>query len=391
MDNNFSIYVHIPFCDSKCYYCDFNSGIYAEEIKKKYFKFLKKEICQKKLKGQVSSIYFGGGTPSSVDAKYVCEILTTIKKNFNVSKDAEITIEGNPNSLTLEKLKAYFNAGFNRLSIGVQTLNKKSLEFIGRIQNKENLKKYKKSVKNAIKNAKKAGFENISGDLMLGLPENNIANLKKDVKFLAKNCNHISSYMLILEEGTPLFERIKNSDDREEKSIKEYEVANNILKKYGFKRYEISNFKKGKFASKHNLNYWACGEYLGFGLSAHSFVDNYRFYNPSSFEKYFAMKEFSKKKKDKEELMLEIRNDKTITAEKLTKKQSVEEMIMLALRTSDGLNLLEFKNKFYDLTKRKGKEIAELLSSGYIEGLPDKMVLTEKGIFVANQIILKLI
>ena len=195
----------------------------------------------------------------------------------------------------------------------------------------------------------------------------------------------------MLEEGTPLYKKLENKHDREENSVKEYEIASEILKKYGFERYEISNFKKGNFASKHNQNYWESGNYLGFGLSAHSYIDNYRFYNPMTFEKYFQMNDFPKRKKDEKELMEEIKSDRNITFEKLTKKQMATEMIMLTLRTANGLDLKEFNSKFYNLTKRKEAEILELLKGEYICGLPNKIILTEKGIFVANQVILKLI
>ena len=196
--DNLSIYVHIPFCESKCYYCDFVSGNYSNQVKEEYVNALVNEIQKYRINAKINSIYFGGGTPSCLTSSQIEKIFIAIKNNFQIDNNAEITIEANPNSLTKEKLVKYKNLGFNRLSLGVQTTNKKSLKFIGRIINKKLLKNYKKTVKKCLKNAKKIGFNNISADLMLGLPYNNIKNLKKDLKFLCKNVSHISTYMLMV-------------------------------------------------------------------------------------------------------------------------------------------------------------------------------------------------
>lgn len=391
--NEFSIYVHIPFCNSKCYYCDFCSFVENEKNIKKYFVALKNEIVQKKLKGKVKSIYLGGGTPSSVDEKYVINILNLIFKNFNVDKDAEITIEVNPNSLNKDKIQSYYNAGFNRLSMGVQTTNCKSLKYIGRITNEKILKNYKKNIKKLLKNAKKIGFKNISTDIILGLPFNNEKILIKDLKFLTKYCNHISTYMLMIEERTKLFTYNLDVENIDEMSSNQYEIVCQFLKNKNFERYEVSNFAKNQIFSKHNLNYWDRGEYLGFGLSAHSFLNPFRFYNTNNFEQYlkdFSKIEFATCKKETKQILSEAKKFDT-SVEKLNKKEAVEEKLMLSLRCARGLNLCEFNKNFYDIFKRKEKEIKFLIQSDLIKIEDGFLRLTDKGFLVANQIILKLL
>lgn len=391
---DYSIYVHIPFCNSKCYYCDFCSFVENENNIKKYFNSLKNEIKQNKIKNKIKSIYFGGGTPSSVNEKYIINILKLILNNFNVEKNAEITIEANPNSLSIKSLQAFYDAGFNRLSIGVQTTNKKSLKYIGRITEKNTLKNYKKNIKNILINAKKIGFLNISTDLILGLPFNNDKQLKKDLKFLIKYCNHISTYMLMVEEGTKLAKFNLNLEEVDENSARQYELVYNFLKDKNFERYEVSNFAKNKTYSKHNVNYWQRKNYLGFGLSAHSFIKPYRFYNTSNLQKYieyYSNPKFEINKKSEQEILQEVKRKEIVKVEKLSKKESMEEKIMLSLRCQNGLDLNEFKDEFFDLLSKKNDEIILLLKNDLIELKDNKIKLTEKGFLVANQVILKLI
>ena len=389
MNNTLSIYVHIPFCNSKCFYCDFFSLPQTDECKKKYINSLINEILSYKTNKQVSSIYFGGGTPSVVSENLICNVLEKIKENFIVKQDAEITIEANPCSLTLEKLKKYYNAGFNRISLGVQTTNKKSLEFIGRVYGK-NLKNYKKIVKNALKNIKKVGFKNISCDLMLGLPQNNKKHLNSDLKFLTKFTSHISTYMLMIEEGTKLFEKLKESEKTEQQALAEYDFVLEFLRKKNFERYEVSNFAKGGAYSRHNQNYWQGGDYLGFGAGAHSHISPIRFSNVENVEKYIDYYS-TVKPLNLNNLESELKNINIKDFEKLSKKEYAEEAIMLSLRTSSGLDVESFTTKFYDILEDKKEEINFLLENNLIYGLPNKIILTDKGFLVANQVILKLI
>lgn len=392
--NDCSIYVHIPFCCSKCYYCDFCSFVDNQKNINNYFKYLKKEILNKKIKNKIKTIYFGGGTPTSVDKKYLINILKLIINNFNVDKNAEITIEANPNTLDCNTLQSLYDAGFNRLSIGVQTTNKKSLEYIGRIQNKKLLKKYKINIKNNLKIAKKIGFNNISADLILGLPFNNENYLKKDLKFLTKYCNHISTYMLMVESGTKLETFNLNIDEIDENSARQYELVCDFLKCKNFERYEISNFAKDNSYSFHNLNYWNRGHYLGFGLSAHSFVNQYRFYNTNNLQKYFSFYKNLKtdnRRKNENDIIDFAKKSEIVNVEKLTSKEMAEEKIMLGLRCKFGLDLAEFESQFFDIRKKKKHEINLLLEQGLICIDHNILRLTNKGYLVANQVILKLI
>lgn len=392
--SEYSIYVHIPFCNSKCYYCDFCSFVENEKNIKKYFNCLKKEIKNNKIKNKINTIYFGGGTPTCVNKKYLINILKLILKNFNVQKNAEITIEANPNSLDVETLQALYSAGFNRLSIGVQTTNKKSLEYIGRLKNKKIINKYKNKIKNILKNAKKIGFLNISTDLILGLPFNNDKYLKKDLKFLIKYCNHISTYMLMVEDGTKLATFDLNLEKIDDDSVRQYEFVYNFLKSKNFERYEVSNFAKNETYSRHNINYWQRGNYLGFGLSAHSFVSPYRFSNSADFKKYLNFYESIDAEnvyKNEVEIIKSAKINPIVQVEKLTKKETIEEEIMLALRCSKGLDLSRFKTKFHDLLKVKGLEINKLINQEFLALENGFLRLTDKGFLVANQVILQLI
>jgi oxygen-independent coproporphyrinogen-3 oxidase len=381
MIKDVSIYVHIPFCNSKCYYCSFISSKQDSKTQDKYFKALKNEISDFESKNEyiVKTIYIGGGTPSCVDLKHIKTILNEIKKRFNVDKEVEITIECNPNSTTEEKLLFYKNIGINRISFGVQSFNKRSLDFIGRIQNdKKALKNYKKETIKILKKAKEFGFSNLSVDFILGLPYQTNFQLKKFIKQLSALVCHFSCYMLSIEENTKLAKLLPNGVS-EEKVAKQYEIAVKTLAKLGFDRYEISNFAKKRFESKHNSVYWNMGEYIGFGISAHSFYDKKRVANTEKLKEYI---DFYTEKQG---------NLAVKSIEKLTKEQLAEEMIMLALRTRKGLDLMKFKEKFYDLEIKKANIISLLLKSGFIKLENNFLFLTDKGYLVADKIILDLI
>ena len=329
MKNNMkelSIYIHIPFCEQKCIYCAFVSYCVNNEIKNKYFQNLKREIQERKTDREISSIYIGGGTPSCVDAKYIKEILEEIYANYNLKKDIEITIECNPNSVDEEKLKVYKNIGINRISFGVQSLDNDTLKKLGRLHNKD-------QVVCAINNAKKVGFKNISVDLLLGLENQNIQDFEKQLQeLIALDITHISAYMLEVEEGTKLFSMVENKEINlpiPEKTIEIYEKTVNFLKKNGFFRYEISNFSKIGYESKHNINYWKCNEYLGFGVAAYSYFEGYRFSNSINFNEY--------------------ENKENLLYEKIDNRERIEELIMLGLRCKFGFDFNEIIKLGYDI------------------------------------------
>ena len=377
MKQNIGIYVHIPFCEKKCDYCNFISFKTDDETKEKYVEYLLKEIgfFADKLKDyQIDTIFIGGGTPSTLRHNAIRNILNYITNNFDVASDAEITIEANPNSLTKEKLSEYKLAGVNRLSVGLQTYNDKLLKLIGRIHTC-------KEFDEAIKKAKSLGFENISADILLGLPTQKMRDVKNTLKHLLKlNLKHISAYGLIVEENTPLSKNLEKniySLPSEKLSLKMYEKTASILKKHGINRYEVSNFSKAGFESKHNLKYWTMQEYIGFGLSAHSFFDGKRWENTSNLNEYFDA--------------LDNNNLPQSQVEAENIESLKEEFVMTELRKENGFSLKKYENFFgTDILIEKQNAIAKLLNLGLISVENERLFATEKGFEVLNQIILEL-
>lgn len=380
-----SIYVHIPFCASKCFYCTFSSSVRNEIDQKNYFNALENEIASRsktKKNYLVKSIYFGGGTPSFVDENEIERILGIIEKCFEVSKEAEITIELNPSSTTLQKLKKYKQIGINRLSFGVQSFNKKSLLFVGRLQSENEAKLYKEKVFECLKMAKEVGFNNISCDFILGLPFQKTSEIRGFLNQLVPYVTHLSCYMLQLESGTKL-ESLMNGKVDEEKIALQYEIASKFLDKLGFVRYEISNFALPGFESKHNKVYWQRKEYLGFGQSASSFVGKTRLTNTSSFENYLEF--WSKKRLVSLPILKEV-----CIVENLTQEQEIEEEIMLSLRTKEGLDLNNFKKRFFDLICEKRSKINVLTNLNFVEIKDCFLKLTNSGILLENEIVCQL-
>lgn len=320
------IYVHIPFCLKKCKYCDFISFSNCEDKTTEYFDKLRLEIEEKskKYSTKVTSIYFGGGTPTLPTANLVCETLEIIKKNFFVCDSAEITIEGNPKTFSEEKLVEYKKAGFNRFSVGIQSFDEKELTDLGRAHTSL-------EGENALKIVSKY-FPNYSIDLMIGLQDQTPQKIKNSMdKALLYNPTHISCYMLIDEEGTLLHREIERGQylpKSEEETASLYKFTQNYLEEKGFLQYEISNFCKNNLYSQHNLGYWNMTDYLGLGLNAHSLIGNRRFYNTHNFEEYLS------------------NPTKEYVEENLTINDIEKEYIMLSLRTTFGVDLKFFNEKF---------------------------------------------
>ncbi len=367
MKTNSMIYIHIPFCNSKCFYCNFCSAKYDENIQEKYIEKLLEEIKFNSNKNtNISSIYIGGGTPSSINEKYIKKIIYEIKNNFNINKNAEISIEANPCSITESKLKLYNDIGINRISIGVQSLNNLQLKLIGR-------KHTKKQAINAIKLAKKY-FNNINCDILIGIPKQNYFSLKQSVKKLIKlNISHLSAYMLICENGTPLTKKIQSGELKvidDDKCVSYYDKLNLYLKKKGYFRYEISNFSKPNFECKHNLGYWNLTDYYGFGLSAHSFVNGERYSNTTNMQEY-------------------LDNNFAYKKEKLTNQEKIEELIMLSLRTKYGVSIKKLKQLGYDILKEKSETIKSL--SAFLDIENNHIKLKDDKFGVTNQLIVALL
>lgn len=376
------IYVHIPFCKSKCQYCDFISFSGKQNLIDEYIECLRFEIrevgqgikldIQNKYVDnvEVATIYIGGGTPSYIDSKYIVQIMKDIYTNFKVKSDAEITIEVNPGTVDKHKLLAYKEAGINRLSIGLQSVNNELLKMLGRIHT------YEEFVE-TYKNAREVGFENINIDFIIGLPNqtmNNIVELIETVEELRPE--HISVYSLIVEEGTKIEEKIQNKElelPAEELEREMYWAVKEKLEKLMFNHYEISNFAlKGKEA-KHNLDCWNQKEYIGFGVAAHSYSDDARFSNIDEMEEYI---------KNTKENKLE---NNFVFHEKQDKASKMKEYMLLGLRKLRGISCSEFETKFgKDVFEEFGNEIEKLMKQELIEIEEDYIKLSNKGIDLAN-------
>ena len=351
------IYIHIPFCAKKCPYCDFYSCSYSKSMAEQFTDALIKEI--ENFKGGVSAdtVYFGGGTPSLIPAEFTEKILSAVKNRFELL-NPEITLEVNPCTVNYEKLMKYREMGINRLSTGVQSMNDNELKLLGRSHTAE------KAVQ-VILDAEKCGFENISADVMIGLPGQNCKTLENTIQKLSElPLTHISSYILKIEEGTPFDneEFIRSMPDDDFVSDMYLCMVKSLSEK-GFKQYEISNFSKPGFESRHNLKYWRCMEYIGFGCSAHSFYDGRRFYCTDNLDSY-------------------IKNgaEKVITDES---PAGDDEKIMLGLRLSEGININDYPERKDDIIKK-----SELLKkAGYVNFDGRILSLTPKGFLVSNMII----
>ena len=366
------VYIHIPFCKQKCYYCDFISFAKKEEIQERYIKALKKEIedfIQKNQNIELSTIYIGGGTPSYIDSKYIENILEALKSKSIVNK-TEITIEINPGTVNKEKLEHYKKVGINRLSIGLQSTSNRLLKQIGRIHKFEDFL-------NTYNLAKNIGFNNINVDLMIGLPNQNISDIKKSLEEVTSlDPTHISVYSLIVEENTPIDKMIEKGelklpDEEEERNM--YWYVKNFLELHGYKHYEISNFAKIGYESKHNLDCWEQKEYAGFGLAAHSYINKIRYSNIEDLEKYI---------KNCEEGRF---NENKIIHEKQNNFAQEQEYMLLGLRKIDGVSIQNFKNKFGEnpiFVFRN--ELNKLVEEELLKVNKDNIVLTNRGLDLAN-------
>ncbi|MFV0342042.1 MAG: radical SAM family heme chaperone HemW, partial [Anaerocolumna sp.] len=326
------IYIHIPFCDKKCDYCDFLSGPASLLMKEKYVEKLIEEIKShtgKMEEYQVTSIFIGGGTPSSLPVNDISRIMDALAKTFYPSQDTkymEITIEVNPGTVNKEKLMEYKAAGINRLSLGLQSTDNKELKKLGRIHTYETfLENYKL--------AREIGFSNINIDLMSGLPGQKVQDWIITLeRITALKPEHISAYSLIIEEGTPFFERYGLEYNNEETDRIIYSKTKEYFKAKGYNRYEISNYAKENYECRHNIGYWTGIEYLGLGLGSSSLLNGVRYKNESDLNKY-----------------IDLTSDfKGLITESLplSKKDKMEEFMFLGLRMTKGISKLRFLEEF---------------------------------------------
>ena len=365
------LYIHIPFCVKKCNYCDFLSAPANKQVQIAYMETLQKEIEEKAIEYKewiVDTVFIGGGTPTSVPHETIVNTMETIKKEFALTKDCEITMECNPGTVTMEAMNAYAAAGINRISIGLQTADDGLLKTLGRIHTYEQFL-------DSYNYARNAGIQNINVDIMSGLPSQTIEQYTDTLKKVADlGVEHISAYSLIVEEGTPFYklyeeEKLELPDEDIEREM--YYQTGTMLKQYGFLRYEISNYAKNGFECKHNKRYWKRDNYLGIGLGAASFIENTRYKNTEWLDEYLIENKYLEKN--------EIQN--------LSKEECMEEFMFLGLRMTKGISKTEFKETFGVLVEDVyGKVIEKLTSQGLIQTKDDFISLTDYGLDVSNSV-----
>ena len=371
------LYVHIPFCAQKCYYCDFNSQkIESNTQKQEYLINLEKEMQMYKEEfknKEFTSIFIGGGTPSILTSKEIQQLMKNIYKNFNIKKDAEITIESNPGTLNIEKLKTMKEMGINRLSMGLQTTQDKHLKYIGRIHTYE---QFEKNYKDAVS----LGFKNINVDLMYSLPNQSFEDFKESLdKIISLNPSHISAYSLILEEGTKFNEMYENKEfelPEEEIDIQIYEYTINKLRENGYNQYEISNYAQKNHECKHNIVYWKCKNYLGLGCGASGYISDMRYSNTETINEYNELINQNKKPIENKEI--------------LTLEDSIEEFIIMGLRMNEGISLQDFYNRFKVDFKQKYKTVLEnMKKQSLLEEKEDRIYFTQKGREISNTVLIE--
>lgn len=372
MKTNGGVYIHIPYCVSKCGYCDFYS-VSSRDGRREYPGFLIEEIKLRaeKFKDEIAfdTIFFGGGTPSLLHSKEINAILTALADNFEITKNPETTIECNPGAVDEGKLLGFFKAGVNRLSFGVQSFLGRDLSALGRIHTPS-------QAIDSVKMARKVGFSNIGIDLMFALPGQSIKAFEENLeRAIELEPQHISCYSLTVEPGTPMAAEANANPELiadDHIQAEQYSHAVNLLAKEGFRRYEVSNFAKPGYECRHNFNYWRRQQYLGFGPSAHSFINNIRSWNIADLGEY------------KTRIL---HNDSVEEGkETLTREQAMAEYVFLGLR-SEGITFNNFEEefgiKFMALYETK---IASLIENRLAVATKEKLFLTDKGFLVCDEI-----
>ena len=370
------IYIHIPFCVKKCAYCDFLSGAQDEETIEQYVESLLDEIRAHGSKSnyEVTSIFIGGGTPSVLAEPQMKQVMETLHDMFQIKQDAEITIEANPGTVTREKLESYRAYGINRISFGLQSTNNEELKLLGRIHTYEEFLE-------SFHLARECGFDNINVDLISAIPKQTLESWKETLQnVVALAPEHISAYSLIVEEGTP-FAKVYGEgcpgekdlpDEEEERRI--YHRTEELLKKAGYYRYEISNYAKEGKECKHNLGYWERKEYLGIGLGSASLINNTRYSNTTDLKKYIqCAKE-----------LVNIQEDIQV----LSTQEQMEEFMFLGLRKMDGVSEREFEEYFgISVDEVYGKQLKKLIREDLIERKDAWIKLTGRGIDISNYVL----
>ncbi len=370
MNMSLSLYVHIPFCKSKCPYCSFVSFNRIDDLIEPYLSALRKEAEQ--YKGRIiDTVYIGGGTPTYLTSSQLGVLFGIIRSNFLLAQDAEITIEANPATFDAKKAQLIFTFGVNRVSLGVQSLNDDVLKYLGRPYTAKDAVK-------SVKILKDAGFSNINLDLIYSLPGETKKNLKEDVlDLVALSSQHISLYTFTVSEGSE-FHRKKIKPPTAEKQGEDYLLVAEMLKRSGFLHYEVSNFAKTGYVCKHNLNYWQGGNYIGLGVAAHSHIDGHRFWNTDKVKNYINL----------------IKTKGVILAgqEKLDNEKRFLEILLIGLRLTEGVDINVLSKKFKTtLPKDKIETIDDFVEHGLLMYNNDRIKATPAGMVVLDEICARLI
>jgi len=368
------VYIHIPFCRSRCSYCDFATGTYESELAQRYVTALVQEISEARRPvglTVVDSIYLGGGTPSLLSPSQLERIFDAVHRRFSVTATAEVTMEMNPGTVTPEKLRAYQAAGVNRASFGAQTFDDRELAKLGRIHTADD-------VRTTIEMLHQTGFDNVSFDLIAGLPGQTIDDWRRNLDEAVKlHPEHLSLYLLEVHEGTPLAEHIRRGiqpKPDEDLAAEMYELMVERTASAGYKQYEISNFSQPGFESRHNSKYWTCDAVYGFGCSAHSYDGNrLRWSNERDASVYIDLVESGK--------------TPIVDTTPLSENDVRSESVFLGLRLLRGMDLVEYRRRFgLDLRKENADDIARLLDAGLIDIDNDLLRLTRHGALLSNEV-----
>ncbi|MDC7278170.1 radical SAM family heme chaperone HemW [Butyrivibrio fibrisolvens] len=390
------LYIHIPFCVKKCLYCDFLSGVFDEKMQRRYTAALCTEIKYVAATHPgciISTIYVGGGTPSWLSEDLMDAIITTVKESFKLYPLAEISVECNPGTLSAEKLNVYRSIGINRLSIGLQSANDDELKELGRIHDFNRFL-------HTFDLVRKAGFDNVNVDIMTGLPHQTVAKLEKTLNSVTMlRPEHISAYSLIIEKGTPFYEKyrfdaVKQQAGMEteelptdEEAYRLYKFTMEYLEGKGYKRYEISNYARNGKICRHNVGYWDRVPYLGVGLGSASLFDNVRTTNLRDIYKYVEISEAIEAGNIPPS---ELSSPYFDSEEQLSKKDAMEEFMFLGLRKIDGVARSDFYQMFgIDIEAIYGPIITALRNQGFMEAKEGRLFLTDIGIDVSNQVLSK--
>lgn len=373
MKKDLGLYIHIPFCVKKCAYCDFLSWSGDKEQRVDYVRALEQEILSYKNFAedyQVSTLYFGGGTPSVLEGELLERIMEAIRRTFQIEEKAEVTLEMNPGTALKEKLELYKKLGINRLSMGIQSVKNENLKLLGRIHTYEDfLESYCM--------AREAGFDNLSGDLISSLPGQTLAEWKEELEILMETpLEHVSVYQLIIEGGTEFYKKYGECEELlpdEETSREIYLWTGKYLKSRGFEQYEISNYAREGKQSAHNLRYWERKDYLGLGLGGASMIRNMRMSNTRDWDKYMAYCRDPGKIREEVEVLEE--------------SGQMEEFMFLGLRKTRGISKKEFRRTFgKDIDLVYEKTLEKYLKNGMLQESGDRIFLSEEGILLSNQV-----